>query len=268
MSYLISILQDPISTAAERYLLIYMIGVLVILTGLIILFFVVFQKRKNKLLMERLEREREFEEEILKTQTEIQEQTLKHIGWEMHDNIGQLLAYANMQMNMLISKAPEELSKNLNDTNDIVKQSLAEVRALSKSLNNDVLLNLGFRESLINEIERLKKLKFNSAELDIKGDEKPLSNSKHEIVLFRILQEFFSNSIKYSETETIKVLLDYQPDQLVITAEDNGQGFDLSQSEKGSGLINIQSRADLIGAQLDLESAPGKGVKLTLNYSF
>ena len=260
--------QGPASTSAERYLLIYMVAVVLIISALVVIFFVVFQKRKNKLLIERFQREREFEEEIIKTQSEIQEQTLKHISWELHDNIGQLLAYANMQMKMLKSKVPEDLTNSLEDTNNTIKESLSEVRALSKSLNHDVLQNQGLVASLENEINRLRKLNFTSVSMDVKGQIKPLSNNKHEIVIFRILQEFFSNAIKYSEAEHLRVELDYQPDYLLLTAEDDGKGFDIDQSEKGSGLINMKSRAELIGADLNLSSQPGAGVQLILKMAY
>ena len=95
--------EHLVSTSAERSLLIYMIAVLVIVTGLVILFFMVFQKRKNQMLLDKIKREREFEEELVKTQTEIQEQTLKNVGQELHDNVGQLLSVANMHLSLVAS---------------------------------------------------------------------------------------------------------------------------------------------------------------------
>jgi hypothetical protein len=92
------------STSSERYLLVYMIAVLVIVTTLVIVFFVVFLKRKNKLMLDKIEQQQAFEEEIIQAQTETQEQTLKNIGWELHDNIGQLLSFANMQLSILKMK--------------------------------------------------------------------------------------------------------------------------------------------------------------------
>ncbi|MCX7549824.1 sensor histidine kinase [Xanthomarina sp. F2636L] len=258
--------QPTVSTSAERYLLIYMIGVLLIVTSLVVIFFIVFQKRKNKLLLDKIKQQQAFDEEIAQTQTEIQEQTLKHIGWELHDNVGQLLAYASMQLNMISSKIPEDLKGSLNDTTSTIKESLKEVRSLSKSLNNDVILNIGFEKSITNELDRLKRMKFASAELHIKGTKQPLSNKKHEIILFRILQEFFSNSVKYSEAQNLKVALDYSENQLLIVATDDGKGFDVEKAEKGSGLINMKSRAELIEAKFDLFSRPNEGVKLTITY--
>lgn len=256
----------PISTASERYLLVYMIMVLIIITALVVVFFVVFQKRKNKLLIDRIKQQQAFEEEIALAQTESQEQTLKNIGWELHDNVGQLLAFASMQLSILKTQVADDVKDKFKDTSDALKESLKEVRSLSKTLNNEVVLNIGFEKSISNELNRLKKMKFTSAEQVIKGETVDFKNRKHEIIIFRILQEFLSNSVKYSDAKNLKVVLDYQPKALIITATDDGKGFDMTTVEKGSGLINMQSRAALINATLNLVSKPNEGVKLTLNY--
>jgi signal transduction histidine kinase len=255
-----------VSTASERYLLVYMIMVLVIITALVIVFFVVFQKRKNKVIQERLAQEKAFEVEITRAQTETQEQTLKNIGWELHDNVGQLLSFASMQLSILKMQMTDDVKDKFKDTAEALKESLAEVRALSKTLNNEVVLNNGFEQSISNEMNRLKKMKFESAELSLYGDKVPFSDRKHEIILFRIIQEFLSNSVKYSEAQNISIVLDYGTDSLVITAKDDGKGFDMEKVRKGSGLINMKSRAALINAHLELKSKPNAGVALVLNY--
>ncbi|MEC3908771.1 histidine kinase [Tamlana sp. 2201CG12-4] len=254
------------STASERYLLIYMIAVLVIVTTLVIVFFVVFLKRKNKLLQDQIRQQQAFEAEIAQAQTETQEQTLKNIGWELHDNVGQLLSFASMQLSILKMQMADEVKEKFKDTSEALKESLAEVRALSKTLNNEVVLNNGFEKSLTNELNRLKKMKFDSAELMVLGDKVLFSDRKHEIIIFRIIQEFLSNSVKYSEAKNISIALDYQPEQLVITAKDDGKGFEMDTVEKGSGLINMKSRAALIKASLHITSKPDAGVQLVLSY--
>lgn len=265
-TFMIQSQEQAVSTAAERYLLIYMIAVLVIVTTLVIIFFIVFQKRKNKLVMDKIRQQQEFDEEISRTQTEIQEQTLKHIGWELHDNVGQLLAYASMQMNMIAASVGDDMKENVNNTADVIRESLKEVRSLSKSLNNDVILNIGFEKSIANELNRLKRMKFASAELHIKGEKRELENKKHEIVIFRILQEFFSNSVKYSEAQNLLIKLEYKPDSLIIEASDDGKGFELETVEMGSGLINMRSRAKLINADFNLFSKPSEGARLSMEY--
>ncbi|OIQ24016.1 histidine kinase [Lacinutrix sp. MedPE-SW] len=260
--------QPKVSTAAERYLLIYMIGVLIIVTTLVILFFIVFQKRKNKLLIDKIKQQQAFEEELSNAQTEIQEQTLKNIGWELHDNVGQLLAAASMQMNILKTQISEEVKDNFSEAASTVKESLKEVRMLSRSLNNEVILNIGFEQSITNELNRLKKMKFASAELQVKGDVVPFANKKHEIIVFRILQEFFSNTVKYSEAKNLSVILNYKPEKLIITASDDGIGFDMSTIKKGSGLLNMKSRAELINTTYNLTSKVGEGTMLSLEYPY
>jgi hypothetical protein len=254
------------STASERYLLIYMIAVLVIVTTLVVVFFVVFLKRKNKLLIDKIKQQQAFEEEIIQAQTEAQEQTLKNIGWELHDNVGQLLSFASMQLSILKMQVSDDVKEKLKDTSEALSNGLKEVRSLSRTLNNDVILNIGFEKSITNELDRLKKMKFTSAELRIIGEKVEFNDRKHEIIIFRILQEFLSNSVKYSEAKNIAITLDYKPEKIMITAADDGKGFDIDEIEQGSGLINMKSRAQLIEASLDISSKPGAGVKLTLNY--
>ncbi len=271
MTNFLTIIQSTeraVSTSAERYLLVYMIGVLLIVCSLIIIFFIVFQKRKNSLLLDKIRQQQAFEAELSSAQTEIQEQTLKNIGWELHDNVGQLLAVASMQLNILKTQISEDVKENFGEASDIVKQSLKEVRSLSRSLNNEVILNIGFEQSITNELNRLKKMKFASAELQVKGEVVPFENKKHEIIIFRILQEFFSNSVKYSEAKNLSVKLNYGPEKLQIIASDDGKGFDMKSTEKGSGLLNMKSRADLIKTSYDLSSKVGEGVTLQLEYPY
>ena len=256
------------TTASERYLLVYMIAVLVVVTTLVIIFFVVFLKRKNKLLIDKIKQQQAFEEEIAQAQTETQEQTLKNIGWELHDNVGQLLAFANMQLSILKMQMSDDVKDKFEDTTEALKESLKEVRALSKSLNNEVILNMGFEKSITNELNRLKKMKFKLAELEISGKKVDFINPKHEIILFRIIQEFLSNSVKYSEAKNIHIALHYQTDKLTITAKDDGKGFDVKDTKKGSGLLNMKSRAVLIHATLQIESKPNEGVLLVINYPY
>ncbi|MCL5127885.1 MULTISPECIES: sensor histidine kinase [unclassified Algibacter] len=266
-NFLCLLLQaEKASTAAERYLLIYMIGVLVTVTALVIVFFVVFLKRKNKLLLDRVKQKQAFEEEITQAQTETQEQTLKNIGWELHDNVGQLLSFASMQLSILKMQVDSDVRDKFKDTTEALKESLSEVRALSRTLNNEVVLNIGFEKSITNELNRLKKMKFTSAELKLVGEKVEFKDRKHEIIVFRILQEFLSNSVKYSEAKNLNIILEYTVDNFRIIAKDDGKGFDMETVEKGSGLINMKSRAALIHANLDLQSQPGEGVTLTIDY--
>ena len=256
--------EKLVSTEAERYLLIYMIAVLLIVTALVIVFFVVFQKRKNKILIEKFSQKQKFEEELSKTQQEIQEETLKHIGRELHDNIGQMLVMSTMQMNAAVKVVSDDVKIKVSNAAETLKSTLDEVRALSKSLNSDVIFNLGFEATVKNEIERINKTGLIHSSLFINGDKVNFENKKNEIILFRILQEFFSNTLKYAEAENLNVTLNYLEDHMKIIVEDDGNGFDKDIAEKGSGLINMEKRAELVKASFNLDSKPENGTTLTI----
>ena len=260
------IFQNKIISDEQVALLVYTIIVIAFLVTMFVLFFSTFQKRKNKLLLDKIQREREFEEELIKTQTEIQEQTLKNIGQELHDNIGQLLAVANMQLSLIASLTQDSIKNKVDDAKKAVSEAIKEVRGLSKVLNSEVILNLGFQESLNTEIERLNRMNLLNAKLVSSGDQGVCKNNQDAIILFRILQEFISNTVKYSEATQLTIKLTYTTDNLQVVAEDNGVGFDIETIKKGSGLINMKSRATLTNTKFNLISSPNKGTKLTLNY--
>ncbi len=260
------IFQNKIISDEQVALLVYTIIVIAFLVTMFVLFFSTFQKRKNKLLLDKIQREREFEEELIKTQTEIQEQTLKNIGQELHDNIGQLLAVANMQLSLIASLTQDSIKNKVDDAKKAVSEAIKDVRGLSKVLNSEVILNLGFQESLNTEIERLNRMNLLNAKLVSSGDQGVCKNNQDAIILFRILQEFISNTVKYSEATQLTIKLTYTTDNLQVVAEDNGVGFDIETIKKGSGLINMKSRATLTNTKFNLISSPNKGTKLTLNY--
>lgn len=241
---------------------------LVIMVAMIIVLFAIFQSKKNKYILNQLEIEKKMEREIAKSHMEIQEQGLKNIGWELHDNIGQLLAIARMQLNMLAPTIPEKYRQGVSQIDGLIGDSLQEIRSLSKTLNPDVIANIGLVKSIECELERFNKLKFLEANLTVTAEEVKL-DEKDEIIIFRILQEFFSNVIKHSKASRLDVFLEYLPKQLKISARDNGIGFAPAQSQtNGSGLINMKSRAHLIGASYSLEALPDAGVHLQLSYNY
>lgn len=257
--------QASVSTASERYLLIYMISVLLIIGTLSIVFFVVFQKRKNKLLLDKIKMQQDFDAAFTKTNQEIQEQTLKFIGQELHDNVGQLLSVANMQLSILQTEVPETIQSRFLESKNAVKESLTEVRELSKSLNREVIEKRGLHESIQNEINRLNRMKLIHAELKITGEFVALNN-KDAIILFRILQEFISNTVKYSKAKHLNISLEYSPEKLSIHVQDDGVGFHVNEVQSSSGLVNMKSRAAIIESEYQLLSQPNEGVSLFIEY--
>ncbi|MEM0517009.1 histidine kinase [Aequorivita sp. MCCC 1A16923] len=211
--------------------------------------------------------EQRYQRELADSQIEIQEQTLKNIAWELHDNVGQLLSVANIQLNVLMNAAPKPLYGQINETKELIQEVVQEIRSLSKVLNNDVILKNGLLASLQVELDRFKRLGYLDASLKITGDIIPIS-SANEIIIFRILQEFLSNVLKHARASKLFVHLDYKEKSLNIVAIDDGIGFNTALKTDSSGMETMRSRAQLIDAKFLIKSEIGKGTQLTLGYSY
>ncbi len=251
----------------EKLLIVYFIAVLLFFTVFAIVFVIAFQRRKNKFLKDSYEAEQRYQRELTNSQIEIQEQTLKNIAWELHDNVGQLLSVANIQLNILMNSTPESYHNQIKETKDIIQETVQEIRSLSKVLNNDVVLKNGLVTSLQVELDRFKRLGYLDASLEITGDIMPI-NSASEIIIFRILQEFLSNVIKHARASKLFVHLEYKEKTLEINANDNGIGFDSSLKTDSSGMVTMRSRAALLNADFSIVSELGKGAKLFLKYPY
>ncbi len=230
--------------------------------SIIIILFYVFQKKKISFLLNEREQERKFEKILIESQIEIKENTLKGIAWELHDNVGQLLSLARLELNILLAQNNEKNDK-IEEISGIIGKSLQEIRAFSKTLNQDVVQSIGIENALQIEVDRLNRLKFIECQLNVDGETKKIS-TKDEIILFRIVQEFINNTIKHSKATQLDIQLAYLDDKLTIKLKDNGVGFDKEKIKKGSGLINMKSRAELIKAHFNFTSdTSGTQVKLT-----
>lgn len=227
--------------------------------------FTVFQKKKTDFIIREKEQEKRFEKILTESEIEIRENALKNISWELHDNVGQLLSLAKLELNILQPKLTNVHTKKLEEISQLIGDSIQAIRSLSKTLNPEVIKNMGLIQAIENEVSRFNRLNFLDASVRIEG-EKYEFPQKDVIILFRILQEFFNNTVKHSQATTLQVLIKYTSDKVYICAKDNGKGYDYKKVKKGSGLINIKSRADLIKTSLK-QSSNSKGTKIELVYT-
>lgn len=252
-------------TKHEVLLVAYFIIVVVVLVFLFILFFYTFQRRKNKFLIEKVVAQKEFESTLVQAENEIQEATLKNVGMELHDNVGQLLSVAKMQLRSGLSKLDEDKKEAFNEALETVDLSLTEVRQLSKIVNGEVLANLDLSEAIQVEIDRLNRFSHTDASFSVTGD--PIFiGEKEKIIIFRIVQECCSNVIKHAEAQQLDIAIAYEKEHLYIVIKDDGIGYDISNNTLGSGLINMQRRAEMIHAKLSVNSKEGQGTEITLTY--
>ncbi len=240
---------------------------LVFINGIIIF---VFQYRKRKVLFEK---EKEMmnvlhTQKLLDTQLEIQEQTMQDIGREIHDNVGQRLTLASIYANQLgyENKYPQ-IDEQVATIGNIINESLAELRSLSRSLTQSNV-DAGELAALVeNECSRVNGLKVCQAACSFNRKGFAISSTVKNFIL-RIIQEFIQNSLKHADCKNVNLDFKYSDDGLTIIARDDGRGFDINSyrlnRDKGIGLVNIQKRAELIGATATINSVANSGTTLNL----
>jgi two-component system, NarL family, sensor kinase len=244
---------------------------LFLLLGLFVLIFFWAYKKNQNLKEKQIEK---LNKEILKTQLEIQEQTLKNISQEIHDNVGQVLSLAKLNLNTMDIAKTEQLQGKIDNTLSQVSKAINDLRDLSKSFNTDNITAIGLVRAIENELEMIKKTDFLKTEFENTGLRKKLEPQK-ELILFRIVQEALHNIIKHAVAKTVKVSVAYTEKELELQIEDDGHGFDLSPLNQegetgfGLGLRNMQNRAKLIGAEFSMSSNTGEGtlVKIVLPFA-
>lgn len=249
----------------EGNVIILAIIIVVILGCFSVLLFVIFLKRKNQVIKNKNEAAQLFKQELIKTQVEIQKETMKYIGREIHDNIGQKLTLVSLYVQQLEyeNKAPQ-INDKINTISEVINQSLKELRQLSKSLTDDTIKNENLFDLLKKECKKIKELK--QCFIHFRGDEKISINSyQKKSILFRITQEFLHNSIKHAKCKNISVSLQKMDNKIMLELKDDGIGFNIEKlNSKGIGLKNMQKRTELIGGIFSLESNKNLGTRLTI----
>jgi signal transduction histidine kinase len=245
------------------------LGLLLIgfLASFIIYFIVLY---KNKQLSHKREQDKlqaVFQQELLKTQVEMQEQTLNHISREIHDNITQVLSFVKLNLAFPAKATREQVELKISESRNLVAQVINDLRDLSKSLSYEHIIQLGLVQTMEIEAGRINKSGIIKIELSVGGDARNLGEER-ELVVFRIFQEALNNALKHSGAKLLKISLDYFDHLFNLTIQDNGVGFQADTlSNSGSGLRNMVNRAALIGADAVIDSAPGKGccIKITID---
>lgn len=236
------------------------ITVLLISVGLVF-FLAFFIQTKKRNLKERFRLMEEYKNELFNARIEIKDQTLKHVGRELHDNIGQLLIVARIHLKQLLKAAETD---KLTEINQITGKALEELRLLSQSLNSgDLDKDNSLVQLVRQEVAMIGKTGVIYPHLSIRGEAYSFDRN-HELICYRILQEAVSNALKYSGCENIFFELSYQPQLFSFVLRDDGKGFSMDKVVRGNGLVNIENRAKMIGADCAFSTAPGKGTSICL----
>ena len=248
--------------------------ILLILLVFIVSFLFIYRNKQVRHQAEIRSVEEKFSQEILQTQLEIREQTLKNISEEIHDNVGQVLSLAVLNLSAIELNDTGRAAGKIEDITKLIEKAVADLRNLSKTMDADNIARLGLVAIIKFELDLLQRTGLYHTVLELSGNEQRLHGEK-EIILYRIVQESINNVIKHANASQIQIALQFSDFQLQIEIADNGKGFDTGYVHEkniytsGAGIKNIQKRAKLIGGVCSINSIPSKGttVSITIPYS-
>ena len=203
------------------------------------------------------------QKEISRASMEAQERNRTEVGRELHDNVNQVLTAANVYLKNIQLESAEN-RKLIEKSVDGITTAINEIRKLSWSLVPPSLNDLSLEDSIENLVHNFE---FSGATVnfDIVIDEEKISQGL-KTNIFRILQEQFSNIIKYADATKIKITMKQKDDLLTLEIKDNGKGFDPKQKPKGIGLTNITHRAEAYNGEVIIDSSPGRGCKIFIEF--
>jgi two-component system, NarL family, sensor kinase len=255
-------------TNTEVYLFIITgIIILNVFLGFIVYFIFMYRRKQKTNRNEKNELTFQFQKTLLQAQLEIQEQTFKNISQEIHDNIGQVLSLAKLNLSAIEINPEEDCREKALGAKKLVSKAIQDLRDLSRSLNTDYVSQMGLARAIEYELEMIRKSALYETELVIEGAVNAFEKQK-ELILFRIVQEVLNNIIKHANATLIRVVLEYGVDSFGLTVSDNGDGFDLGPLNAddgfGLGIRNMHSRANLIDAEFGISSTLGAGSTVQL----
>ncbi len=180
---------------------------------------------------------------------------------EIHDGLGASLSSLIIQSEYLEQLAQDDkLKGEIRELKSAAEESIDELRRSLKMMRRDFDLVQSLADYCKTHGDRFK--------LDVRfskqGVERPLG-SDAQLTLFRILQESLTNAAKHAEAHTVEVKLTFDVDGVLLRVDDDGRGFDPSQSPRGHyGLLNMRERAGKLDGRVEVESAPGRGCHISL----
>jgi signal transduction histidine kinase/tetratricopeptide (TPR) repeat protein len=226
--------------------------------------------RQQKLKNQQQEQEFQLKSAIkeIETQNQLHEQRLS-ISRDLHDNIGAQLTFVISSVDNL--KYGNQISDNkivnqLTKISDFTKSTIIELRDTIWAMNKNEFSFDDLRSRIFNFIEKAKSaqeevlFRFN---VDEQLNDKKFT-SLVGINVYRTIQEAINNAMKYAEAATISVEVQKINNQIKITIQDDGKGFDLDKADFGNGIQNMKKRIEDVGGSFDLKSEIDKGTTITL----
>ncbi len=227
------------------------------------------RKRSEEKLLEYQEQLKSLASQLTLTE----ERERRRIATDLHDNITQSLAMSKLKLDLVRDSkhsSSADLVEVLNETSRNIEHIIQEVRTLTFDLSSPILYELGFEAAVAEWLtERIEKEHYIATEFEDDGQPKPLDDDTRT-VLFRDVRELLTNVVKHAQAKKVRVSIRKDHSRIHVSVEDDGRGFDPEKAAATAakagefGLFSIRERLKQLGGNIEIESVPGHGTRVTL----
>jgi len=202
--------------------------------------------------------------ELAERMLKVQEDERQHLSRELHDDIGQMLTAAKLQLQWLQRRMPDELQSHCNTLRSTLDDTLGNVRDVSALLNPRQLASLGLEASL--RAHLVRTLASSGVHWSLACNQR-LGGIDEAVAMavFRITQEAVTNMLRHAQASNLIIQLQRTPEGLALSIHDDGRGFVPARhpAEAGQrGLAGMQERVTALQGRLDITSQLGLGTRI------
>src|SRR5215469_12396866 len=207
----------------------------------------------------------------LRQLNETLEEQIKKIAYAVHDEAGQLLVAVHLALTEVAQELPEAQRARVAHIEDLLIEVEKQLRRYSHDLRPTILDDLGWVAAIRFLAERVSKR--SSLDIRVEATVSMRLASAMETAIYRIAQEALNNVVKHARARNVWIRAWREGRRaLRFSIRDDGAGFDGGDTQsqtgrRGLGLVAMRERASAIGGTLHIESAPGRGTKLSLRFS-
>ena len=195
-----------------------------------------------------------------------QEEERKRIAQDLHDGLGGLLSSVRSKVSIIQTQVADlEKIDLVTETEALVQKACDEVRRISHDMMPASLISLGLNDAIEDLLQDIQMSKEMEVDLELNADREQLPD-KLKVQIYRIVQEFVSNTLKHAAASKLQVHLSVDGVGVKLLLGDNGNGFDLSSAKEaeGIGLKNVFSRVKYLGGRIDVNTSVGQGCRFDI----
>jgi signal transduction histidine kinase len=225
------------------------------------------RKRSEEEILEHRRRLRALAAEVSKTE----ERERRQIAAALHDQLGSLLAVAQMQLDSLrIADGENALTdanrQVLDDVVNSVEEAIGHTRSLTCELSPPLLYEAGLEAAVRWLGDQIKRRHGLEVQVESRGDVRSL-HLEYKVLLFQGVRELLTNAVKHAKANLAKVEIEVGETEVSVIVQDDGVGLGQSSVSRpnGFGLFHLRERLEHLGGRLETTSEAGRGVRTVMS---